>query len=130
MHTALLPLLIACFAAMRLPKWSADAQSPTNRPPPHWDLHIPILVVARHKGSSIGLTRTTIRVPVGPAYRNKTVLNKVSVLYSLGSPNVTCDAEVSEISTGFRSNAFRLGHPAVLSETSTVIVGFIVCTEL
>ncbi|KAI0427157.1 hypothetical protein F5Y09DRAFT_316988 [Xylaria sp. FL1042] len=124
------PLLMAAMALAGLP---TDTDPPKAPPvlPPTPDLHVTIAVETFHKdrGNGTYLTNRTISVLVGPLYRNASVLNEVTTLYTLEFERVSCIPYISEIPFGPHGTPFTLHHPAELVKNDTVIVGNIICTE-
>ncbi|KAI1276264.1 hypothetical protein F5Y07DRAFT_408448 [Xylaria sp. FL0933] len=131
MRTAILHLVMAALAMTDLP--TPDLHPPKAIPvlPPTPNLHVLIAVETFHKDTGHGahLTNTTIPVPVGLPYRNASVLNAVTTLYTLGSESVSCIPYLSEIPVGSHGNPFTFHHPAELAQNDNVIVGSIICTQ-
>ncbi|KAI0104731.1 hypothetical protein GGR51DRAFT_572668 [Nemania sp. FL0031] len=75
-----------------------------------------------------GVSNSTIIVPVGPLYRNKTVLAAVTALYILRDDAISCIPYYAEIATGPHGHPFTFNHPVTLSE-EPVVVGSILCTQ-
>ncbi|KAJ8107854.1 hypothetical protein ONZ43_g6606 [Nemania bipapillata] len=70
---------------------------------------------------------STIVVPVGPLYKNKTALASVSKLSILRDDSVSCIPYYAEIATGPHGNPFTFGHPVEFPD-DPVVVGSIMCT--
>ncbi|TGJ83800.1 hypothetical protein E0Z10_g4963 [Xylaria hypoxylon] len=86
-----------------------------------------IVIEASHGGPGTNATNSTISVPVGPLYRNKTALAEVSTLYLVNDRRLSCIPYMADIATGPHGFPFAVGYPAVMSN-DTVTVGCILCT--
>ncbi|KAI1398521.1 hypothetical protein F4819DRAFT_468232 [Hypoxylon fuscum] len=97
------------------------------------DWKVIINVEASHGGAGSGLTNTTVNMPWGEVYTNKTALDAVSTLYLIGTTSqdlpagsIYCIPYKNTDGTGSHGLLFDLYEASRLS-TNTVQVGSITC---
>ncbi|KAI0401881.1 hypothetical protein F4802DRAFT_600564 [Xylaria palmicola] len=96
--------------------------------PTCWFQHTTIVIETAHGEAGTGPKNATITVPIGLLYRNEEALAAVSALYILEDDFTSCISYISGVTSGFHGTPFTFGHPARLSNDTTV-VGSIMCTR-